>query len=289
MSNTLTALLAVVLVLGLSTAALAQAPLRILYLTKSSGFEHSAVKREGDELAYSEKVIKAIAEKMGATITITKDASLINAENLKNYDVVIFYTSGDLTEEGTDKQPAMSKTGVEELTAWVNAGGGFMGFHAGNDSFRAPGDTVSPYIKLIGGEFAGHGKQFSGTIRLADPTHPTVKHFPDGWTHDEEWYTFIKLNTADMHVIALLDPGAEREKQEMYDVPAYPFIWCRAQGQGRVYYNGLGHREDVWDNADVQNSIADAILWASGAGPLQADPNYDTVVKKEMPAGAGAK
>ncbi len=281
MWNAITALILGALVATLAAPASAQEPVRILYLTKSSGYEHSAVKREGDQPGHSEKVFTEIAAKMGAKITVTKDASLINAENLKNYDVVIFYTSGNLTETGTDKQPAMAATGVADLRAWVQNGGGFIGIHAATDSFRTEGDGVSDYTKLIGGEFVKHGKQFVGSIRLVSKNHPAVKRFPDGWTAQEEWYTFSKLNP-DMHVIAVMDPGEERAKQEMYAGPSFPFIWCRAEGKGRVYYNGLGHREDtVWDNADVQNSLADAILWASGKGELSAESNYEQVLKDQ--------
>jgi len=252
--------------------------LRVLYLTKSAGFEHSAIKRDGDKLGYSEKVIGEIAKQMGATYTATKDASQINAANLKNYDVVIFYTSGNLTEPGTDKQPAMGASGVADLKAWVEQGGGLIGFHAACDSFRTEGEGVSPYTQLMGAEFAGHGKQFKGSIKAVDKSHPAMQHFPDGWSANEEWYTFKKFNP-DMHVIAVLDAGEERGKQEMYKGPSYPFIWCRAEGKGRVYYNGLGHREDtVWDNKDVQASIADAIRWAAGEGALDAESNYKQVV-----------
>lgn len=266
--------------------AAAAKPLRILYLTKSAGFEHSAVKRDGDKLGHSERVIEKIAKEMSATYTATKDASLINAANLKNYDVVIFYTSGNLTELGTDKTPAMGPNGIADLKAWVEQGGGLIGYHAASDSFRTEGDGVSPYTQLMGAEFAGHGKQFKGTLKAVDKSHPAMQHFPDGWTELEEWYTFKKLNP-DMHVIAVADAGEERGKQEMYKGPSYPFIWCRAEGKGRVYYNALGHREDtVWDNKEFQASIADAIRWASGEGALDAESNYKQVVEAQEKAQA---
>jgi len=62
-------------------------PLRVLYLTKSAGFPHSVVNREGDAPAYSEKALMEIAKKQQWDLVCSKDASLINAENLKNYDV----------------------------------------------------------------------------------------------------------------------------------------------------------------------------------------------------------
>lgn len=260
-------------------------PIKVLYLSKSSGYEHSVVQwTEGAGESYSGRIIKKMGTTVNAEVTETKDASLINADNLANYDVVIFYTSGDLTQEGNDRQPPMSSTGAAELRAWVAQGGGFVAFHAASDSFHGKIAEPTEYTCMLGGEFANHGKQFEGTVRVVDPEHPTMKRFPDGWRQLEEWYVLVNLNVESMHVLGLCEPGGERQRQEMYNVPDYPITWCRAEGEGRVYYTALGHRESVWDNEDFQSSIADAIVWASGEGPADADPNYEQVVPKELPA-----
>lgn len=262
----------------ISTWAQAEGALRILYLTKSAGFEHSAIKREGDALSYSEKVLSEIAKKNGWTITCTKDASVVNAANLKNFDVVAFYTTGDLTTPGTDATTPMGPTGLTELLDWIKAGGGFVGFHSANDSFHSTGDTVSSYVEMIGGEFETHGKQFKGTLKVVSAGHPAIANIPDGWSFMEEWYISKNLNKEDMHVLALLDPGKERKKQDVYNVPSYPIIWCRAYGNGRVLYNALGHREDVWDSEIFQKTVVDNLKWAKGEGALDAAPNYAQVV-----------
>jgi len=248
--------------------------LRVLYLTKSAGFEHSVVKRDGDQPAYSERILSEIVKKMGGTLTVTKDAGQINAENLKNYDVVIFYTSGDLTQSGTDLQPVMGPNGVSDLLAWIEGGGGFIGFHSANDSFHSPAGSVSSYVEMIGGEFQTHGPQFKGTLRVVSAGHPAIAHLPDGWSLQDEWYLFINLNKEKMHVLALLDPGEEGRKIDLYNIPGYPIIWCRTYGKGRTLYNALGHREDVWDSPVFQQVVADNITWASGKGAPGADPNY---------------
>jgi len=273
------AFMAAVLVCG---AAQAAEQTRILYLTKSAGFEHSVVKREGEAPAHSERTMEQIAEKMGAALTISKDAGLVNAENLKNYDVVVFYTTGNLTEGGTDGAPVMGETGLAELLAWIKAGGGFVGFHSANDTFHSTGDTVSPYVEMIGGEFQTHGGQFKGTLRVVSPGHPAIASLEDGWRLRDEWYISRNLNTEQMHVLALLDPGRERKRQEVYNIPSYPIIWCRAYGEGRVLYNALGHREDVWDSEKFQQIVIENLLWAKGVGGLNAAPNYAQVVPTEI-------
>ncbi len=252
--------------------------LKILYLTKSSGFEHSAVKREGKSLSYSEKVLTKLCNENGWEIECTKDASKVNAENLKKYNVVIFYTSGDLTQPGTDGHPPMKPEDAKVFLEWIKNGGGFIGLHSANDSFHSEGDKVSEYVEMLGGEFETHGQQFKGKVVVVDKGHPALGNFPDVWETIEEWYVMKNLNKAKMHVLALLDPGDERKKQKLYDRPPYPIIWCSEYGKGRVVYNALGHREDVWDSKEFQELLRAHILWASGQGPLNAEPNYDKVV-----------
>ena len=92
----------------------------------------------------------------------------------------------------------------------------------------------------------------------------------------------LLLNKEKMHVLALLDPGRERKRQDPYNIPSYPMIWCRSLGEGRVYYNGIGHREDVWMDSTFQKSIVDALRWAAGEGDTMAEPNYDAVVPKTI-------
>lgn len=265
---------------------------RVLFLSKSSGFEHSAIKAREDGGNHVADVLKALAEENGAAeFTSTKDASLINAENLTNYDVVIFYTSGDLTEAGGDKSKGifagdgntpMGKDGLKDLIEWIEGGGAFLGFHCASDTFHSSDDEPSEYVKLLGGEFLVHGAQFTGTVRTVDEDHPAMAGFPQDWKIKDEWYLFKNLNKDRIHVLAVLDAGEERAKQKMYDTPAYPVVWCSAVGEGRVYFNAMGHREDVWTNEQFQQTVVTAAGWAlgDGDGDADADPNYSDVVEK---------
>ena len=133
----------------------------------------------------------------------------------------------------------------------------------------------------LGGEFRVHHKQFKGTVRVIDTAHPAMAHVPAEWNILDEWYLFKNLNAETMHVLAVLDSGAERQVQEPYNIPNYPIIWCSEYGKGRVYYNAMGHREDVWDNPDFQKSVVDAAHWALGHGPAGAEPNLGKIISGE--------
>ena len=254
--------------------------LNILVITTSQGFEHSVVRRADGELSLVERVLIGVADTMGASVTTTKNASLLNEANLANYDVIVSYTTGVLTEGEPEGYPPMPANGVEALKDWIEAGGGFVGFHAATDTFRSGAENPpTPYVEMIGGEFLWHGQQFVGTMRLTSPDHPSVARFPQGWTLNDEWYMFAHLNhDENMHVIAVLQIGDERAKQERYNVPDYPMIWSKEIGDGRLFYNGMGHREDVWEHPVFQAHIEDAIRWAAGAGETMSEPNFAEAV-----------
>jgi type 1 glutamine amidotransferase len=76
----------------------------------------------------------------------------------------------------------------------------------------------------------------------------------------------------------LLDTASDPLGQETYKRPPYPAIWCSAVGKGRVFYNVMGHREETWDNPVFQQAFLDALNWALGKTPLDAEPNFKVVV-----------
>ena len=218
------------------------------------------------------------------SLTETKNGSAINAENLKNYDLVMFYTSGDPTKPSKDGGDAMGPNGQAELLDWIKNGGGFMAFHSTTDTFHTPpGGEVTPFIKMLGAEFVSHGKQFVGTVKVVDAAHPVMASIPQDWKTNDEWYLFKNFNKETMHVLALLDPGEERTKQDAYNVPSYPVIWVSQYGNGKVYFSALGHGEEMWDSDIFQQSIVDAATWLldDATGAIDVKPNYEEVVPKE--------
>ncbi|HOD50885.1 MAG TPA: ThuA domain-containing protein [Candidatus Hydrogenedentes bacterium] len=281
------AFVAALVVLGcsLSFAGESPAPKNVLFLVTSEAFAHGPTVAQGDKPCLAEQVLRPLLDAMGAKLTVTYDASTINAENLKNYDIVMFYTQGDLTKPNKTGTPVMGPNGQAELIQWLENGGRFLGFHSATDTFRGEGEDVTPYIAMIGAEFMGHGKQFVGKVKAVDPNHPVMAHIPDGLELNEEWYCFRKFNEDAIHVLALMDPGPERAKQEMYNIEPYPVVWVRTIEKGRVYFTALGHREDVWESERFKQSIVDAVHWLMSTDDPQAQPNY----KQAVPAAKSAE
>ena len=146
-----------IMVAQTGTGEAARAKHKVLYLTHSAGFKH-------DVLPVSEVILKEIGERSGAfEVTATKDCSLISRDGLKQYDAVVFYTTGELPI--TDEQKAA-------FLDFIKSGKGFVGIHSATDTFY----KWPEYGELIGGYFDQHPWHQDVTVKVEDNSHPATRH-----------------------------------------------------------------------------------------------------------------
>lgn len=246
---------------------------KVLYFTRSAGFEHPEVIRKGNELSRSEKTLTKLGEKVGFDVVCSKDGAVFDGD-LDQFDAFAFYTSGDLTGKPALPQPGrpMSPEGKKKLLAAIEAGKGFVGIHSATDSFR--GEGIDPYIAMIGGEFLTHASQQKAMMKVVSPNFPGVRGLDDGFKMLEEWYAFKKF-APDLHVILVQETAGMHDPP--YQRPPYPATWARMHGKGRVFYTSLGHREDVWTNPKFQQVLLGGIAWALKNADADVTPNIARV------------
>jgi type 1 glutamine amidotransferase len=266
-----------------ATQSFAETP-RVLMFTKSAGFQHSVVTRKKETLGLAERTVIELGKKHGFEVTTTKDGREINPENLKKFQGLFFFTQGDLTKEGLDRQPPMDPAHRAAILEFVRAGGGFVGTHCGGaDTFHEWKENgKAPFHEMVGGEFIGHGPQQVARVEVVDPNFPAVKVWPKSFTLNDEWYAY-SFPPSNMHVLMMLQ--TEGMKGSDYKRPSYPITWCSEYGKGRVFYTGLGHRDDVWENPQYQEMVATGVLWTLGKVDGSAEPNLGTLfgdVEKAM-------
>ena len=255
---------------------------KVLYFSRSAGFEHEAVKLKDGKPSISDRILTELGKRHGFEVLCTKDGRVFDSD-LDQYDAIAFYTSGDLIQPDKANTPPMSPEGKEKLLRTIAAGKGFVGFHAATDSFHSKGERdqnqteVDPYIAMIGGEFIVHGDQQEATIRVASPDFPGVRQFGEAQKLKEEWYT-LKNFAKDLHVILIEDN--EGMKGDCYQRPPFPATWARIHRKGRVFYTSFGHRDDIWTNPRVQDIMAGGLAWAMGNVKLDIKPNIDRVTPK---------
>lgn len=246
---------------------------KVLMFTKSSGFQHSVVARgPKGELGLAERTLRELAEKHGFDVNITKDGSQIHAAGLKKYQAVLFFTQGNLTVPGVDKQTPMKADDRQAILEFVRAGGGFVGTHCGGaDTFHEWNDKGrKPFLEMVGGEFIGHGPQQVTSVEVVDPQFPAVKMWPNAFTLNDEWYAYKEFQP---NIRVLMMIHTKGMKNNLYERPNYPITWCSNYGNGRVFYTGIGHREDVWTNPRYQQMVATAVLWSLKKVDADATPN----------------
>lgn len=272
---------------ALTALSLSAAPLRVLYFTKSSGFEHSVIKHVDGKPSYSENILTTLGAKEGLEFTFSKDGSLFTKEYLAQFDVLLFYTSGDLCATGTDGNPGFTVNGRNALSDYVANGGGFVGLHSCSDTFhthergggnnprrlqryRSYGEGADPFARMLGGEFIRHGPQQVARATVVDPKFPGFGEAGAELNVNEEWYT-LKDFSPDVHVLLVMQ--TEGMKGGDYARPPYPLAWARMHGKGRVAYNAMGHREDVWDSAYFQSMLTGLLNWAGRRAEADLAPN----------------
>ena len=277
-------MLAAALAAGIAAA---QDPGKVLMLTKSVSFQHPVVERRGEKLGLAERTVQELGKEYGFDVEITKDASTINSDNLKKYGAVFFYTQGDLTQPGKlDPGPVMKKEDRPSILEFVKNGGGFVGTHCGGaDTFNhnfweenRDGRLVKPFCEMVGAEFISHGPQQVARVETVDKSFPAVAHWPASFALNDEWYAYDGFHK-NMRILMMLQ--TEGMKGKDYARNSYPITWCSEYGKGRVFYTGMGHREDVWENPNYRKMVGTAVKWSLKKIDGDATPNLKEVLGDE--------
>src|SRR5437763_2026092 len=262
----------------------------VLVFTKSSGWEHDVVKRADGKLSIVEQAITSLGSKQGFNVTATKDGGVFDSKDFHKYAAVLFFTTGDLTTVGTDKNPPISPKGKQALLDAIHGGLGFVGVHAASDTFHtqpdpeggsnryiAHGEQSDPYLRMLGGEFITHGSKprlQDANIIVNDPKFPGLEGVAPHFSFNEEWYS-LKDFRSDLHVILTIDTKGMSGKP--YERPPYPMTWARMEGKGRVFYTAIGDRPENWSNPLFLNLLGGGIRWATGSAKASLAQNLTEV------------
>lgn len=251
---------------------------RILMVTQSAGFKHGSVSRKEGQLSPAERAITELGVSSGVfRVDCTQDvAKDFTKEALANYDIVSFYTTGDL--------PIPLDVREYFLNDWLKRPGhGFIGAHSAADTYH----NYQPYWDMIGGTFNGHpwGSGSTVTITVHDTEHPISKPWGSEFTIKDEIYQFKNWQPEKVHVLMSLNM-AKTELKKPYHVP---IAWCKEYGQGKVFHMSLGHNEAVWQNPQFLQSMLGGVRWILGHEKGDAKPNPELSAAQEAKAKADAE
>lgn len=228
----------------------------VLVFSKTNGFRHT----EGIDAGVD--ALREIASRRGWSMFHTENGAVFAPETLLDFRVVVW-----LNVSGAPLDPHQRRA----LANWIERGGGFVGIHAALDDSHASWEWYASTV--LGMNFIGHPLEHQAAmVRVEKPGHPTMERAEHQWSHLDEWYSFDRSVRGDggVEVLASVDEATYDQRLRFLWIDRdlsmgdHPVIWTREVGQGVAFLSALGHRADVYRDANYLTILEDAITWAGG-------------------------
>lgn len=221
---------------------------KVLIFSGSTGFRH-------DSIPAADAAIKGIATKLGYGADVSEDPAVFSKENLAQYKAIVLVSN--TTDPKKPESEYLTGDRKDALLAFLKDGKGVLGVHAAADSHHHSGW----YGEMIGGYFEHHPKGTpTGTLTVADAKHPATAKLPKTITRSEEWYYYKDFNPL-VHLLITVDPKTIGPPGET-DVNPNPNTWYHSFGGGRVFYTGLGHTADSYQEPYLVDLLTGGLRWA---------------------------
>ena len=174
----------------------------------------------------------------------------------------------------------------ELLPAFVKNGGGLVGIHATALLEAGRDDKGSEFTTMLGGvddgwchphfngKLASTGQYCPIPIKILEPNNPLTFAFrdaPKALLNSELFSLWLpKSSMNETRAIVRCDyekiPGLtynDKSEERCKDF-ASAIIWIKSYGKGRVYFNVLGHDEEIIGVPCVARAMLDGLLYATG-------------------------
>jgi type 1 glutamine amidotransferase len=187
--------------------------------------------------------------------------------------------------------PAETKAAFEKF---VRDGGGFVSYHAADNSFPEWKDynemiavggwgdrteTAGPLIRWREGKVvtenkpgkAGHhGKRLPFQVAIRDPKHAITKGLPEKWMHaPDELYDSLRgpAEKFDLLATAFSDPANSGTGE------SEPMLLTTTYGKGRVFHTTLGHDVAAMQCIGFITTLNRGVEWAATGKVTQKVPS----------------
>ena len=185
---------------------------------------------------------------IAADVSDTLD-SFADLEKLKAYDLIVpIWTMGEIDAKY-----------AENVSEAIAEGTGMAGCHGGMcDAFR--GSVLWQFI--TGGNWVSHpgGDGVRHKIYIKDSSSPLVEGIEDFEVETEHYYL---LTDPGNEVLATTDFPVVDWYHTTHKKVDMPVVWTKRWGLGRVYYNSLGHQDNIFDIPEAGELMKRGLLWAA--------------------------
>ncbi|MFW5788115.1 MAG: ThuA domain-containing protein [Halanaerobiales bacterium] len=171
-------------------------------------------------------------------------------EKLMDLDLIVpHWTMGEITDEQ-----------LKPVLAAVESGVGLAGIHGGMcDAFR----ESTQWQFMTGGQWVSHpgGDQAEYMVNINKAaSSPIVEGIDDFKIKSEQYY--VHVDPAVDVLATTRFPVADGPHAANGEVDV-PVVWTKRWGQGKVFYNSLGHQGDIVEIDEVTELMRRGFLWAS--------------------------
>lgn len=169
----------------------------------------------------------------------------VDEELMNSLDLIVqIWTMGQITKEQEDGLLKAVKRGV-----------GIAGWHGGlGDSFR----NNTEYQFMVGGQWVAHpGGVIDYDVNITDKKDGVTKGLKDFHMKSEQYYMHV-----DPNVKVLATTTFTGDHAPWIDGAVMPIAWKKYYGEGRVFYNSLGHVASDFSVPEALEIMKRGIRWA---------------------------
>jgi type 1 glutamine amidotransferase len=175
----------------------------------------------------------------------TLDAFLDGAK-LKTLSLIVpHWTMGPLS--GEQEKP---------LVEAIASGVGLAGIHGGmGDAFR----SATGYQFMVGGQFVAHPDNHKDyAVQIVKKDDPIMAGLKDFSVHSEQYYMHVDPSND-----VLATTTFQTTSAPWVNGTVMPVVWKRSYGQGRVFYQSIGHSVKELTVPEVREITKRGLVWAA--------------------------
>jgi hypothetical protein len=183
--------------------------------------------------------------------------ALLDRERLMALDLLVpIWTMGELPKEHT-----------EVVVEAVGSGVGLAGCHGGMcDAFR---QNVA-WQFMTGGNWVAHpgGDGVPYRVNIRHSSSPLTAGIGDFAVTSEQYYLHFDPSVEVLATTRFPTVKWYHSTNGEVDVPV---VWTKRWGHGRVFYNALGHHNDVFDVPEAWELMQRGLVWAAEGKALAVE------------------
>lgn len=196
----------------------------LLVIGEEKGYRHDSVshamatiERLGRETGLWDTTLRTDTE------VLTKRKLEYNAQNLNDFDAVLFFTGGDLEMNAQQKADFLSFIHEE--------GKGFIGVHSAAITFV----DWPEFVEMVGGTYDEHPwTTFDAPILVEDPGFPGMQQFPHSFALRDEIYQMKDYSRDKVRVLMRLDVSKlDMKNKNVHRTDGdFAVTWAKMYGKG---------------------------------------------------------